>query len=451
MASKTIIPSGYTGVSNMTISSSYPITNAYNDSSDTSTYARYSLSTSTTGYMYLTFDTSEIPATATISSVSANARLRISNTSRVTDRECQLYTGTTAKGSSVVFSSTTSGGSVVTPTAGTWTRAELNDLRMRIGGTGSSSTSSKYIYIYGADVTVTYTTESRTVTSTLTGNGTINPSGATATYDGDPYTLTITPTNTSDSVTATYNGTDITSSLVAHYNSSSTSAVLGTYSLKSGGFNGSGATYFQGIVGHGYDTSSTTTSNYYSSGSGTNAVFQYAVPINIDNSATVTRLYMMANGHAESTSNASEYMCVQLKSGDTALSEQYNFKLAGTSNTTQTIEATTLPTASQLANLVVECTLGYYGGAINGVTVFVEYYIPPATLTHYTYTFTVSGNATIAVTITGGVQTSTLYVKLNGSWVAVSKGYKKVNGTWVEQDISTLFNSQNKYVNGGAD
>ena len=445
--SVTLNPSGYTGLSNLTTSSSYPISNGYTDT-DSTTYARLTLSASTAGYLYFTFDTSDIPSDATITSITAKARARVSSTSRVTSTVCQLYTGTTAKGSNTTFESTSST-NIVTLSVGSWSRSELNDLRMRIGGTGSSSSQSKYIYFYGAEVVVNYsqTVESVTVTSTLSGSGTINPSGATETYSGAEYTLTITPTNSSDTVTATKNGTDITSSLVAHYNTASTSAVLGTYSLISGGFN-SGESYFQGIVGHGYDTTSTTTSNYYSSGSGTTAVFQYATPITLASNAVVTRLYMMANGHAESTSNSSEYMCVQLKSGSTELSEQYNFKSAGTSNSTQTIEATTLPTASQLASLVVECTLGYYGGAINGVTVFVEYYIPPVTITHYTYTYTVDGNATIAVTIGGATEQPKLYCKLNGTWTEVTP-YKKVNGSWVLQsDVTNVFNASVNYIQG---
>lgn len=448
MASATLIASGNTGLTGMTISGSYPITNAYVDSSDTSNYARYSISTSTTGYVYLTYDTSHIPATATIQSVVAKARLRISNTSRVTNRVCQLYTGTTAKGSNTDFSSTTSGGSVINLSTGTWTRSELNDLRMRIGGTGSSSTSSKYIYIYGTDITITYTAESRTVTTTLSGSGTIDPSGTQTMYDGDEYDLTIEPTNASDTVTATRNGSDITSQLTYHPGGDTNlTNVLGAYSLVSGGFNGSGASYFQGIVGHGHDTASTTTSNYYSSSSGTNAVFHYDVSFaGIPEDATIKSLYMMANGHAESTSQSSEYMCVQLKSGSTALSAQYNFKSAGTSNSTQTIQATTLPTVAQLENLVVECTLGYYGGAINGVTVYLTYEMDSA---YYTYSTTISGDMTIAVVIGGSGEQPKLYKKINGTWTEIATVYKKVNGAWVVQsDVTNVFRSGVNYKQG---
>ena len=107
----------------------------------------------------------------------------------------------------------------------------------------------------------------RTVTTTLTGSGTIDPSGTQTMYDGDTYELTIEPTNASDTVTATKNGTTIT--LMQHTGGSQTeSNVLGSYALVSGGFNGSGASYFQGLVGKGH-TATQTTSNYYSSSSST--------------------------------------------------------------------------------------------------------------------------------------------------------------------------------------
>lgn len=250
----------------------------------------------------------------------------------------------------------------------------------------------------------------RTVTTTLTGNGTINPSGTQTMYDEDEYNLIIEPTNASDEVTATKNGSSIT--LTKHEGETTESNVLGAYTLVSGSFNGSGATYFQGIVGHGYDTSSTTTSNYYSSGSGTIAVFTYDVPFeNIPNNATIKSLYMMVNGHAESTSNSNEYMCAQLISGNTALSNELNFKSVGTSNSTQTVTANVTPTVSQLENLKVQCRLGYYGGAINGVTVFLTYEIAGV---YYTYSTTISGDMTIAVTIGSG-DTKKIYLKINNS------------------------------------
>lgn len=444
MAKKTLVASGNTGLTGMTISSSYPITNAYESSSDTSSYARYSISTSTTGHVYLTYDTSDIPLTATIQSVVAKARLRISNTSRVTNRVCQLYSGTTAKGSNTDFSSTSSGGAVITLSTGTsWTRSDLTDLRMRIGGMGSSSTSSKYIYIYGTDITITYVTESRTVTTTLTGSGTIDPCGTQTMYDGDDYDLIIEPTNSSDEVTATKNGTSIT--LTKHQGGATEETnVLGSYTLVSGSFNGSGDSYFQGLVGKGHDNTQTT-SNYYSGGSSTIAVFTYDVHFEeIPDNATITSLYMLVNGHAESTSQGSEYMCARLISGSTNLSDELNFKNVGTSNSTQTVTANVTPTISQLENLKVQCRLGYYGGAINGATVYLEYEVSGV---WYTYSTTISGDMTIAVVIGGGGSTQKIYIKVNGTWTQYSKVYKKINGSWVEQsNLSSIFDTTAKYV-----
>ena len=216
MPSVKLTASNYTGLTGASVSSSYPMTRAYEDSTDTSDYARLSVSTSTTGHVFLLYDTSDIPANATITSITANARLRISSSSRVTNRKCQLYSGTTAKGNSVGFSSTASGGSVVSPTAGSWTRAELDDLRMYIEGTGSSSNQSKYIYIYGTDITIEYTVPS---VVHVTGVSLDKSTDTVAVGSTTTLTETVTPSNaadktvswsTSDSSVATVSGGVVT-------------------------------------------------------------------------------------------------------------------------------------------------------------------------------------------------------------------------------------------------
>lgn len=195
--------------------------------------------------------------------------------------------------------------------------------------------------------------------------------------------------------------------------------VLGTYTLVSGGFNGSGATYFQGIVGKGVD-GTTTTSNYYSSSSGTRTYFTYDMSFDIPSNAIVTALSVKVNGHAESTSNSNEYMTFRLKSGSTYFTNLYNFKSSGTSNTTRTETATSFPTVAQLSSMVLECSLGWYGGAINGATCYLTYTLPES-----------------------------IYYKENGSWVEPSSVYKKVNGSWVLQsDLTVVFDANTNYVKG---
>ena len=466
MASITLVASGNTGLTGMTISGSYPITNAYDNSSDTSNYARYSISTSTTGYVYLTYDTSDIPATATIQSVAAKARLRISNTSRVSNRVCQLYTGTTAKGSNTNFSSTSSGGTVINLSTGTsWTRSELNDLRMRIGGTGSSSTSSKYIYIYGTDITITYVTESRTITTTLSGNGTIDPSGAQTMYDGDEYELIITPTNKSDTVTVTNNGSDVTEDLVVHH----TGGTSSSYSTASGtgvttGFARSGGAFYQSsstssdawlryAIGKTAESpySTSNTSNTYCKDGTNDATTQGWMNYPFDFSslpadAEITAVEVKCYGATESTTETARHADVSLWCGNEQKGTTQAF--TSTSNSTITINDPGTWTRKDLQDAWVRFGVGYYGGRILGITWKVTY-TSGGTISHYTYNYEVNGNATIAVTIgSGGSSQPKIYIKKNGTWIQYSKIYKKVNGSWVEQSSSTwstLFDTSTDY------
>ena len=68
----------------MTINSSYPIARGYTDATST-TYTRFDVTQSTTGSVYFLFDTSSIPAGATITSVTARGKAKVSNTTRVTN------------------------------------------------------------------------------------------------------------------------------------------------------------------------------------------------------------------------------------------------------------------------------------------------------------------------------------------------------------------------------
>ena len=414
MATIRLIPSAYT-LSNTSYLSISDASNMYANTDNTS-YATitHNRSQNSTYYLYIHgFNFSAIDPSWTINSFTVKLKALESELSTSSSYRCSLYHNTTAISNTTLTSSlSTSAQTFTFPTTTLdWETLEGygSNFRIRVPLRRASSGTSGYVHVYGAEIEVDYTIPvPATVTSALTGNGTISPSGATSTYEGTEYELTITPADISETVTVTKNGTDVTSQLVAHGDETTVNRVLGTYTLESGGFNGSGGTYFEGLVGKGVDNTQTTT-NYYSSSSGTNAVFTYDMSFSIPSGATITRVYCQVNGHAESTSNSSEYMCVQLKSGNTDLSEQINFKSIGTSNTTITLECETLPTVSQLASMVLECTLGYYGGAINGATCYVEYETGSG-ITHYTYTYTVDGDATIAVTISGSSTAPTITV-----------------------------------------
>ena len=367
-------------------------TNGYAESSNTN-YATINLTTGNDAitYIYFTFDFSDIPNGATINSVSCSAKAYINttNSSRITTRQIQLYSGTTAKGSASTVSNSTTAFSMTT---GTWTRNELQNARIRLYGVrGTSNTTSTYYFrFYGATFTVNYSINGTAytigATSNVTGT-TVDPSSQEI-IEGREATVSI-YTELIDNIVVKDNDVDVTDQLVEHETPTggSKNTALGSYSLVSGSFNGSGATYFSGLVGADINHTKTT-SNYYSGGSGTIAVFTYDLDFeDIPSNATITELYCEVNGHAESTSNSSEYMCAQLISGSTDISNETNFKSIGTSNTTITLTATTLPTVAQLANLKLQCRLGYYGGAINGATCYVTYTVPSSGSDYY-YTYT---------------------------------------------------------------
>lgn len=153
----TVYPSGYVS-DDYAYASAENIENGYN-SADNTTYATINLTTGSGAetYIYYTFDLSAIPDGAVITSVICSVKARISTTSSsyVSSRTMQLYSGTTAKGSSA---SIPSSARAIAITAGDWTLSELNDCRLRLHAKrGSSSTSkTRYISFYGATLTIEY-------------------------------------------------------------------------------------------------------------------------------------------------------------------------------------------------------------------------------------------------------------------------------------------------------
>lgn len=146
--------------------------NAYNSTENT-TYATFGLRTGTyLTYIYLTFDLSSIPANAVINSVSCNVKVRIenANTSRIAEKQVQLFSGTEAKGTATTIPFFES---IVSLDTGTWTREELDNLTLRFyakrGYTGTSN--NYYIYVYGADLTIEYTSGGVTQTLKIKSNG----------------------------------------------------------------------------------------------------------------------------------------------------------------------------------------------------------------------------------------------------------------------------------------
>ena len=430
----TLVPSGNTGLTGMSISGSYPVTNAYTDETST-TYARYSVSQSTTGSVYFTFDTSDLPASATITSVTAKARARVNNTTRVTNTKCQLYSGTTAKGSNSTFATTTSPPTAITLTPGTWTRSELNDLRLFVGGTGSSSTSSRYIYFYGASVTITYTVATYDVTISNSTSATVTASASSVEAGGSVSIISDTLTG----ITVTDNGVNVTNQFVQ--GTSGTESSVPTSYTAGPSING---TNYQSTIGKGSDTPNRTGNDYFSTtqgGSGSTYIDYHFDFSDIPDGATITSMSVTVKGHCESTSESREISRVQCYTGTTAKGS-YVDMTDSTTDRVYTISNTGTWTRAELNDARIKHTIGVYGGLMSGATWTVAY-----EMDGYVYTITnVAANHAIVVSASGGGPV--LYVKLNGSWVQVQRAYKKQNGSWSQVAVNQAFSSGTNYKQG---
>ena len=429
--SVTLHPSGYTGETNVTLSN---ITRAYNSTSNTQ-YATISITQNSTGYLYFTFDTSEIPAGATITSVTGTVKVRVSNTTRVTNTQCQLFADTTAKGSNVTFASTSTSNVATLSPGNSWTKSEVDNLRLKIGGTGSNSTSSRAIYMYGANIVVNYSyptydiTINNSTSATVTASESSVPSGGSVDIIAD----------TISGLTITDNGVDVTSQFVSGL-SDTVSAVPGSYDT-GGSING---TNYQSTIGKGSDTANRTGNDYFSTtqgGSGSTWIDYFFDFSSVPSGATILSTTLTVKGHCESTSQSREISDVQAYSGSTAKGSVTSMTLS-TTDQVYTLSIGTW-TASELHEAKLRHTIGVYGGLVSGATWTVSYEIEG-------YVYTISNVvADHTIVVSSGSSQATIYYKDNGAWVSASAVYKKVNGSWVQQtNLSTVFDNNTNYVKG---
>lgn len=449
MSTIRLVPSSY-----YLSSSILSVSNASNmyANTDNTTYATITNTASRTAsyYVYVRgFNFDDVPSNAVINSFTIKLKANQSGITTSTSYKPYLANGTS------IINGTCD---VITTSVATHTFSGLSadwetivgygsNFGIRINCRKSSSGTTGYMYIYGAEIEVDYTIPNPcTITSTLSGNGTISPNGAYNTYADAEYTLTITPTDTSETVTVTNNGVDVTSQLVAH--GSEETANTTASSVTTSGIQ-SGSSYAQYAVCKSATnpSSSGESSNMYAS-SGSTGYAEYSFDLQgIPSGSTIESVTATCYGHRESSTIDSTHVsqCV-LYLNSTAISDEVDFP--STSNTTIEVTANQTVSLSDISNITLRHYVGYFGGLVLGITFTVVYSIGSG-LDHYTYTYTVTGDATIAVVIGSQVETDTAYVKVSGSWVACSAVYKKVNGAWVLQtDLSNVFDENTKYVNG---
>lgn len=446
MATIRLIPSEYY-LSNSSYLSVSNASNMYaNTDSDTYATVTNSRSSTTSYYIYLRgFNFDALPSGAIVNSFTVKLKARESGVSTSSSYKPYLANGTTAINGSCDAITTTASVHTFTGLSADWDDIVSygSNFGIRINCRRASRNTTSYVYIYGAEIEVNYTMPvSATVTSTLTGNGSISPSGAYSCYEGDEYTLTITPANTGDTVTATKDGADITSELVAHGQGDTVSATPESYDTS--GIS-SGSSYAGYCVGHSAEnpSSSGTSSNMYAS-SGSTGYAEYTFDFSdIPAGATIESVEVRAYGHRESaTIDSSHVSNVAVYVGST---NKADADFESTSNDTITITPTL--TRSDLNSATVRHTVGYYGGLVLGIT-FEVTYSTGSGIDHYTYTYIVDGDATIAVTI-GTASQPTVYKKINGVWTESATVYTKQNGSWQAQsDPTAVFDNTKNYLQG---
>ena len=473
MATIRLVPSTY-AVSSTSYLSVSNASNMYHNTDNTS-YATITNTYASTSsrYLYLRgFNFDDIPDGAVINSFTVKIKGYESGLSTSTSYAPRLANGTSAISNTTASSNFgTSTKTITIPTGAlTWQQISStygSNFTIMVYVRRNSRNTTGYFYCYGAEIEVNYTMPSpRTVTSTLSGNGTINPSGTQTMYDGDEYTLTITPTTKTDTVVVTNNGVDVSEDLTPHYSggtshsysTASGSGVTTGFARSNGAFYQSSSTqsdsWLRYAIGHTAESpySTSNTSNTYCKDGTNDATTQGWMNYPFDFSslpsdAEVTAVEVKCYGAAESTTETTRHADVSLWCGNEQKGTTQAF--TSTSNSTITISDPGTWTREELQDAWVRFGVGYYGGRILGITWKVTY-TSGGTLNYYTYTYTVDGDANINVNIGGSVSTKKIYLKVNNSWVQYSKVYKKINGSWVEQASSTwgsLFNTTANYVN----
>ena len=451
MATMRLVPSTYY-LSNSQYLSVSNASNMYDDTDSTThgTFTHNRASTNNTYYAYLRgFNFDDIPTNAVVTgfTIKLKASATGHTTSTSTSYQMSLANGTTQIGSTYASGRLSTAVTTFTFSEGSLDWNDLvsygSNFGIRIPLRRASSNTADVVSVYGAEIEVTYTVPNpRTLSVSMSGNGTVTPSGSSTVYDGDEVEIVITPTNKSDTVTATHNGADVTSQLVAH-GAGSTSTFTAERVTTSG--IQSGSSYAEYAVGHTAESPYSSTSNMYaSSGSTGYAAYSFdfsAIPSN----AVIEDIEVRCHGHREHATIDSSHVsqCV-LYQGSTAISEEVDFP--STTASIITVTPTRMPTRAELDNVTLRHYVGYYGGLVTGIS-FVVTFSTGSGLDHYTYTFTVTGDATIVVTIGGSTEQPKLFVKLNGVWTEAT-AYKKVNGAWTSADASTVFDASKKYIHG---
>ena len=410
MAIVTFVPSSYDQANSKhggTDSTNTPSNGLTAANSETRAAFTSNTTANSTTSIYYNFDCSSIPQNATINSVTCDFKATCSS-SYFNTRIGQLCTGTTKKGSGTTITNTSINNTVNVQTisnTGSWTRAELNNIKILIEAVRGTSTNAFTISFFGATLTVDYTVNAEIydVTSVLSTNAvdSINPAGLTEVMEGDNYQLEIHAASLGD-FKVEDNGVNVTSQLVQHNEITSGTINAKPETTPTTEVSVSGAAFytssssqttarFSDAVGHTAESPATMPSSnqwtYVKGGNNNNATgwaiynFDFSsIPAN----ATITSVSVKCYGAKENTNSGSQYQSkIGLYSGTTLKSTEQQF--TSTSASIMTISRPGTWTRAELQNAKLRFTVAYYGGWLGGVTWTVNYTVPSVNPYYWTY------------------------------------------------------------------
>ena len=438
MATVRLIPSTYY----LSSSSYLSISNASNmyHNTDNDSYATVTNSrTSTTSYYtYIRgFNFNAVPSDAIVNSFTIKFKARESGVSTSTSYRPYICDNTTTLTCSCDVVTTTATVHTFTGVTADWEtiKGYGSNFGIRLNCRRSSRNTTSYMYIYGAEILVDYTipvhhsvTINNSTSATVTASDTNPLEGTDVEIKAD----------TISGLTIKDNGVDVTSQFTQRQVTAESYEVVnvGTY-----GFTLNSSTGYYVSNNKGVDQSASVCRvNFY-------------VPV----SATITFTYI---NYAEQGYDFGVFGNI-----DVALSN--NYYSAGSSGATITDSSYKLACNTSTHNTASAQTLTYDmsagdhsiwvkyskddGSASNNDTLQFKVSItldePFTPSTYYGYDIN-NISADHVIVVTGGGDTSKLYVKINGTWREATP-YKKVNGTWVLQtNLSTVFDSTKKYIKG---
>lgn len=442
MATMRLVPSTYYR-SNSSYVSVTDADNMYtNTDSDTYASVRNSRSsTSNTYYCYLRgFNFSDIPADAEVTGFAVKIKASESYMSTSSSYRMSLYNGTTSIGSTTVTSSlSTSVKTLDFPIPSTLTWETIKgygaNFGIRIPLRRSSTSSNSYVYVYGAEIEVTYTvpvyydvTINNSTSATVTATDT-NP------LEGTDVEIR---SNTLSGITIKDNGVDVTSQFTQR---SETAESYSVVNVGSYGF-----------------TLNSSTGYYVSNNKGVSKTAAVCrVDFHVPVSATITFTYI---NYAEQGYDFGVFGNIDValsnnyytagSSGATITDSSYKLACNTSSHNTSSAQTLTYDMSAGEHSIWVKYSKDDASDANNDTLQFkvaITLNEPFTPGQYYGYDI-LNISADHVIVVTGGGDTSKIYVKLNGSWVEATP-YKKVNGSWVLQtDVTSVFDSTKKYIKG---